>query len=122
MFTTYSYHHVLLYFLFYLSWFIILDFPSTSSQASLPILFCFDRTTTQIVPIATQVIISVMSAFVRTNLTRFNSPPNSNTVGSRLTFSVPFSYISFYSFTLSGAPYRIFLLFLPRLPYHFNFF
>ena len=39
--------------------------------------------------------------------------------GSRLTFSWPFSYISFSSFTSPGAPYRIFHLFLPRLPCHF---
>lgn len=35
--------------------------------------------------------------------------------GYRLTFA----YISFSSFTLLDAPYRIILLFLPRLPYHF---
>jgi len=30
------------------------------------------------------------------------------------------SLISFLSFTFPGAPYRIFLLFLPWLPSHFN--
>ena len=55
----------------------------------------------------------------RANLTRVTSPPNSTTGGSRLIFCVPFSYISFPSFTFSGAPYRIFFLFLPWLPCHF---
>ena len=56
---------------------------------------------------------------VRGNLTRVTSPPNSNTDGSRLTFSVSFSYISFSYFTFPSAPYRILLLFLPWLPCHF---
>ena len=38
---------------------------------------------------------------------------------SRLTFSWPFSYISFSSFSFPGTLYRIFLLFLPQLPCHF---
>ena len=38
---------------------------------------------------------------------------------SRLTFSWPFYYISFSSFTFPGTPYRIFLLYLPSLPCHF---
>ena len=53
------------------------------------------------------------------NLTRVTSPPNSTIGGSRLIFSVPFSYISFSSFTFPGAPYRIFLPFLPWLTCHF---
>ena len=32
---------------------------------------------------------------------------------------ITFSYISFSSFTFTGTPYRIFLLFLPWLPCHF---
>ena len=44
---------------------------------------------------------------------------NLNYRGSRLIFSVPFSYISISSFTFHGAPYRIFFLFPPWLPCHF---
>ena len=44
---------------------------------------------------------------------------NSATCGSRIIFSVPFSYISFSSFTFPGALYRISVLFLPWLPCHF---
>ena len=39
--------------------------------------------------------------------------------GIRLMFSSLFSYISFWSFTFSGSPYRIFLICLLRLPCHF---
>ena len=38
----------------------------------------------------------------RANLTRVTSPPNSNTGGSSLNFSVLFFYISFWSFTFPG--------------------
>ena len=60
----------------------------------------------------------VMFHWVRANLTRVTSPPNSNTGCSRLSSLYP-SLISFSSFTLPGAPYRIFLLFFPWLPCHF---
>ena len=56
---------------------------------------------------------------VRTDLTRVFSPSNSTTDGSRLTFFVTFSYISFSSFTFPGTAYRILLPFLPWLPCHF---
>ena len=39
---------------------------------------------------------------------------------SRLPFPWTFSYTSFSSFTISGTPYRIFLLFLPWFPRHFD--
>ena len=39
--------------------------------------------------------------------------------GSRPTFTWPFSYISFSSFTFIAATYRIFLLFLPWFLCHF---
>ena len=57
--------------------------------------------------------------YMRVNLTRITSPPISTTGGFRVIFSVLFSSISFSSFTFTGAPYRIFLLFLPWLPSHF---
>ena len=56
---------------------------------------------------------------VGANLTRVISPPNSNTGGTRLIISVPFSYISFSSFTFPAAPYWIFLLLLPWFHCHF---
>ena len=62
--------------------------------------------------------ISVECTLLRANLTRVTSPPISTTGDFRLIFSVPFSYIFFSSFTFTGAPYRIFLLFLPWFPCH----
>ena len=57
--------------------------------------------------------------YLTVTLMRATSPPNSTTDGSRLTVSWPFSYISFPSLFIS---YRIFLLFLPWLIYHFYLF
>ena len=64
---------------------------------------------------------SVASYFshVATNPTRVSYLQTQLQDGSRLTFSCPFSYVSFSSSTFSDAPYRIFLLFLTGLPCHF---
>ena len=56
--------------------------------------------------------------WVRANLTRVTSPPNSTTGGSHLIFSVPFSYILFI-FYLSWFTLPDFLLLHPWLPCQF---
>ena len=59
---------------------------------------------------------------VRANLTRVTSPPNSNTGGSRLIFSVLYSYFIFIFYlprcTLPDFPSVSSLVFLPFLPCH----
>ena len=61
----------------------------------------------------------------RANLTRVTSPPNSNTDGSRLIFSIPFSYFLFVFYlprcTIPDFPSVSSLAFLPFLPCcHYN--
>ena len=55
---------------------------------------------------------------VRANLTRVTSPPTQLQADPVLS-SLYLYFISFSSFTFPDVPYRIFFLYLPRLPCHF---